>query len=76
VTCQSLYQVSEHREADLEATLRAGLVYGTLDGLIINSSRGIIYASSGEDFPDAARAETQKLNNEINAIRQVMRLAA
>ncbi len=60
---------------NLETTLRAGLIPGTLGGLIINSSRGIIYASSGEDFPDAARAEIQKLNDEINAIRQTMRLA-
>ena len=32
-----------------------------LGGLLINSSRGIIYASSGRDFAEAARAEAQKL---------------
>lgn len=35
---------------------------------VINSSRGIIYASSGPDFADAAREETLKLRNNINAI--------
>ncbi|OKS85488.1 orotidine-5'-phosphate decarboxylase [Mucilaginibacter polytrichastri] len=30
-------------------------------GLLVNSSRGIIYASNGEDFADAARSEAQKL---------------
>jgi orotidine-5'-phosphate decarboxylase len=30
-------------------------------GLIVNSSRSIIYASTGEDFADAARAEALKI---------------
>ncbi len=38
-------------------------------GLIISSSRGILYASSGEDFATAARAATQKLRDQINASR-------
>ncbi|MBS0366059.1 MAG: orotidine-5'-phosphate decarboxylase [Proteobacteria bacterium] len=38
-------------------------------GLIISSSRGILYASKGEDFAAAARAATQKLRSEINASR-------
>jgi orotidine-5'-phosphate decarboxylase len=38
-------------------------------GLIISSSRGILYASSGEDFASAARAATQKLRDQINASR-------
>ena len=37
----------------------------SLGGLLINSSRGIIYASSGRDFAEAARAEAQKLAIEI-----------
>ena len=32
-----------------------------LGGLLITSSRGIIYASSGRDFAEAARAEAKKL---------------
>ena len=38
-------------------------------GLIISSSRGILYASSGEDFAAAARAATQKLREQINGSR-------
>jgi orotidine-5'-phosphate decarboxylase len=38
-------------------------------GMVINSSRGIIYASSGEDFADAARAATLSLRDEINTHR-------
>lgn len=34
-------------------------------GLIINSSRAIIYASSGEDFADAARLEAHKVQQEM-----------
>ena len=36
-------------------------------GLIVNSSRGIIYASNGEDFADAARAEALKLQQQMQA---------
>ncbi len=38
-------------------------------GLIISSSRGILYASAGEDFAGAARAATQQLRGEINSSR-------
>ena len=38
-------------------------------GLIISSSRGILYASSGENFASAAREATQKLRDLINASR-------
>ena len=34
-------------------------------GLIVNASRSIIYASSGEDFADAARAEALKMQQEM-----------
>lgn len=36
------------------------------DGLIINSSRGIIYAGSGESFAIASRAAADELRKEIN----------
>ncbi len=41
--------------------------YGLNDqcGLLINSSRGIIYASDGEDFADRAREEAEKLQREM-----------
>lgn len=38
-------------------------------GMIINSSRGIIFASKGEDFAEAARHETEKLHSLINQYR-------
>src|SRR6185503_3368129 len=34
-------------------------------GLIVNSSRGIIYASAGEDFAEAARAEALKIQRQM-----------
>ncbi|MCP9763460.1 orotidine-5'-phosphate decarboxylase [Lacihabitans soyangensis] len=34
-------------------------------GLLVNSSRAIIYASSGEDFAEKARIETQKVQAEM-----------
>lgn len=49
---------------DLEATVKAGRD-SRGRGMIINSSRGIIFASSGEDFAEAARRETRKLHDAI-----------
>jgi orotidine-5'-phosphate decarboxylase len=37
-------------------------------GLLINSSRGIIYASNGSDFAEKARNEAEKLQKEMNVI--------
>ena len=34
-------------------------------GLIVNSSRAIIYASNGEDFAEAARAEALKVQQQM-----------
>ena len=49
---------------DLESTVKAGV---TADGIaIINSSRGIIYASPGADYAEAARDAAAMLRNEIN----------
>ncbi|MBB1193690.1 orotidine-5'-phosphate decarboxylase [Flavobacterium sp. SOK18b] len=44
--------------------------YGMNDsiGLLINSSRGIIYASNGTDFAQKAREEALKIQQEMNAI--------
>lgn len=46
--------------------------YGWNDdcGLLINSSRGIIYASNGEDFAEKATLEAQKLQQEMQKILQ------
>ena len=52
---------------DLEAAVRLGTDHrGRL--AIINSSRGIIYASSGPDFADAARREADRLRRRINQV--------
>jgi len=54
---------------DAAATVKAGLNRaGT--GLIINSSRQILYASSGDDFAQAAAAQAQATRQQINAARQ------
>lgn len=55
--------------ADVEATVKAAQ-NSRGDGMIINSARGIIFASSGDDFAEAARKEAKKLRDEINAHRR------
>ncbi len=52
---------------DLEAAVRNGRNKDGV-GFIINSSSGIIFASSGRDFAEAARREAFKLHGEILAI--------
>jgi len=52
--------------ADVEKAVRNGRTAGG-EGLVINSSRGIIYAGSGEDFAVAARRATLELRDAINA---------
>jgi orotidine-5'-phosphate decarboxylase len=54
---------------DVERAVRAGC---TTDGggLMINSSRGILYAGGGERFAAAARAATLALRAAINAARR------
>jgi orotidine-5'-phosphate decarboxylase len=50
--------------------LEAAVIHGPTDdgiGPVINSSRGIIYASSGADFAKAARAAAIKLRDQIKA---------
>jgi orotidine-5'-phosphate decarboxylase len=44
--------------------MRAGAIPGDL-GLLINSSRGILYASAGADFAEAAAAEAERLVAEM-----------
>ena len=39
-------------------------------GLLVNSSRGIIYASNGEDFAHRAAEEAQKLASEMSSLMQ------
>lgn len=50
-------------------TVKAG-VNSRGTGLIINSSRAILYASGGEDFADAARKAAMAAKDEINNYRK------
>ena len=57
---------------DAVATIRAG--YRTQGGettgpVIVNSSRAVLYASSGEDFAAAARAEALRTRSVLEAAR-------
>ncbi len=53
---------------DLRASIRFGCdKNGEL--AIVNSSRGILYASKGRDFADAARREAIKLRDEIRTLQ-------
>jgi len=50
----------------LEEVAKYGL--NSTCGLLVNSSRQIIYASSDKDYPEAARAEAQKVQAEMELI--------
>ncbi len=53
---------------DIEATVTAGAIPGKPGtGMIINSSRAILYASSGNDFAQAARLVAQETRDAIRA---------
>lgn len=51
---------------DLQAVARHGL-NGQI-GLLVNSSRGIIYASNGEDFAEKAAGEAKKLQQQMEEL--------
>jgi orotidine-5'-phosphate decarboxylase len=53
---------------DVAATVRAGR---TPDGygMMINSSRAILYASAGDDWTDAARRAAERTSEEIRAVQ-------
>jgi len=54
---------------DVEASVKAGQAAdGT--GMVINSSRAILYAGQGADFADAARAAAQATRDDINRYRR------
>jgi orotidine-5'-phosphate decarboxylase len=53
---------------DIEATVKAGGIAGVPGtGMIINSSRAILYASSGNDFAQAARLVAQSTRDALRA---------
>lgn len=51
---------------EVEATIKAGKD-SHKQGIIVNSSRGIIFASNGVDFAKIAREKTIQLKDEINS---------
>ena len=56
---------------DLESAIQQGTDSNGRQA-IINSSRGIIYASNGPDFAQAARREALKLRDAINKVLEAM----
>ncbi len=54
---------------DVEQVVRHGRTRAG-SGLIVSSSRAILYASTGEDFAQAARAATASLREKINTSRR------
>ena len=53
---------------DIEATVKAGRT-ADATGLMINSSRAILYADQGENFAAAARQTAQQTRDAINLYR-------
>ena len=56
------------QEAEARAAVRAG-INSERTGIVVNASRSIIYASSGDNYDEAARAATQILKNQVNSYR-------
>lgn len=58
---------------DAAATVKAGLktdASGVITGtIVVNSSRAVLYASSGDDFASAARRVAQQTRDSLNAAR-------
>ena len=59
------------QDGEAEATVKAGKD-SMNQGMVINSSRGIIFASRDEDYAQAARDATQKLHDQINQYRHAV----
>jgi orotidine-5'-phosphate decarboxylase len=53
---------------DVEASVQAGQTAAGF-GMVVNSSRAILYAGKGEDFAEKARAVAQATRDEINRYR-------
>ncbi len=52
-----------------EGALEQTVINNGRGAAVINASRSVLYASTGEDFEQAAAAEAEKLKREINEIR-------
>ena len=53
---------------DVQASVKAGQTTAGL-GMVVNSSRAILYAGKGEDYAEKARAVAQATRDEINRYR-------
>jgi orotidine-5'-phosphate decarboxylase len=60
---------------DIDAALRAGLGADGA-GLVINSSRAILYAGSGESFAQQARQAATETRDRIEAVRRALSAAS
>jgi orotidine-5'-phosphate decarboxylase len=60
---------------ELEAAVAAGLD-GQGRGLLVVAARQVLYASSGADYPEAARRAAASLKDRVNRVRQGARAAA
>jgi orotidine-5'-phosphate decarboxylase len=54
---------------NLQAAVRHGPATAG-PGPIVSTSRGVLYASAGEDFADSARAAAERLQRQINSMRK------
>jgi orotidine-5'-phosphate decarboxylase len=57
------------QQGELEAAVHAAMD-AEAGGFLLNASRGVLYASRGDDYAAAARKEAQRLRNRINVMRQ------
>jgi orotidine-5'-phosphate decarboxylase len=63
------------QEGDLEAAVQSAMDDDG-GGFLINTSRSVLYASKGDDYPKAARKEAQKLRGRINLMREAVQARA
>jgi orotidine-5'-phosphate decarboxylase len=54
---------------DIDATVAAGAAADGY-GMVVNSSRAVLYASDGPDFAEAARAEAMRTRDALRAARR------
>ena len=55
------------QQGDLEAAVRGGLDDAG-GGIVVNASRGVLYASAGDDWQSAARAAALELRDRLGAV--------
>ena len=59
---------------DIEATVKAGAIAKRPGiGMMINSSRAILYASSGDDYASAARVVAQEIRDALRTAQEKLK---